>query len=55
MKQIIILSPLIGIICCLVGITISFLIDLPTGASIAIVSSSLFGLSVLLSPKRRRG
>jgi ABC-type Mn2+/Zn2+ transport system permease subunit len=55
MKQIIVLSPLIGIVCCLVGITISFLVDLPTGASIAIVSSSLFGLSVLLSPKRRRG
>lgn len=55
MNHIIVLSPVIGVICCLVGIIVSFLIDLPTGASIAIVSSSLFALSVVVSPKRRRG
>jgi ABC-type Mn2+/Zn2+ transport system permease subunit len=55
MKRIIFFSPVIGVICCLVGIIISFLADLPTGASIAIVSSTIFAVSVVISPKRRRG
>lgn len=55
MKKIIFLSPVIGVLCCITGVVVSFLLDLPTGSSIAIVSSVVFGVSVLLSPKRRRG
>jgi len=55
MKKITIFSPIIGVFCCFLGILLSFYLDLPTGASIAITSSLFFGLSVLISPKRRRG
>ncbi|MEA1993889.1 MAG: iron chelate uptake ABC transporter family permease subunit [Euryarchaeota archaeon] len=55
MKTITIFSPIIGVLCCLLGIVLSFYLDMPTGASIAIVSSLIFGISVIISPKRRRG
>ena len=55
MKKIIFFSPVIGVLCCITGVVVSFSLDLPTGSSIAIVSSVVFGVSVLLSPKRRRG
>ncbi len=55
MRKIAIFSPVIGVFSCLTGIAVSFLLDLPVGSSIAIVSSVFFGLSVLVSPKRRRG
>lgn len=54
MKKITIFSPVIGVLSCILGVAVSFLLDLPTGSSIAIVSSGFFGLSVLISPKRRR-
>ncbi len=55
MKRISILAPVIGVICCITGIGVSFLLDLPIGSSIAVISSVFFGLSVLVSPKRRKG
>lgn len=55
MKKITIFSPIIGVLCCFLGILLSFFLDLPTGASIAITSSLIFGLSVMVSPKRKRG
>ncbi len=55
MKRITILAPLIGVICCVAGIGVSFVLDLPVGSSIAVISSLVFGLSVLVSPKRKRG
>ena len=55
MKKIILFSPLIGVISCLLGMLMSFTFDLPTGSSIAIVCSAIFGVSVLISPKRRKG
>ncbi|MBU7018678.1 MAG: metal ABC transporter permease [Theionarchaea archaeon] len=54
MKKITIFSPVIGVLSCILGVAVSFLLDLPTGSSIAIVSSGFFALSVLISPKRRR-
>ena len=54
-RKILIFSPLLGILFSLSGIIFSFLLDLPVGSSIAIVSSIGFGISVLLSPKRRKG
>lgn len=55
LKKITVFSPLIGVFCCLAGIGISFWLDLPTGSAIAVVSSVFFGVSVLMSPKRKRG
>jgi ABC-type Mn2+/Zn2+ transport system permease subunit len=54
-RKIIIFAPIFGVGSCLTGILISFLLDLPVGSSIAIVSSLLFGIAVIFSPKRRKG
>jgi len=54
-KKIILVSPLVGVGYCMLGILISLLFDLPVGSSIAIVSSICFGASVVFSPKRKRG
>jgi len=54
-KKIIIFSPIFGVASCLLGISISFSLDLPVGSSIAIVSSLSFGTAVIFSPKRRKG
>jgi ABC-type Mn2+/Zn2+ transport system permease subunit len=54
-KKILILSPLIGIISCLVGFWLSLISDFPIGASIVIISAIIFAIAIILSPKRRRG
>jgi len=54
-KKILIFSPIFGIIFSLGGIILSFILDLPVGSSIAIISSVGFGVSVILSPKRKKG
>jgi len=54
-KKIMIFSPIIGIVSCLIGFYISLLADFPIGASIVIVSASGFAISLLLSPKRKKG
>jgi ABC-type Mn2+/Zn2+ transport system permease subunit len=54
-KKIIFFSPIIGIVSCLVGFWLSLLSDFPIGASIVIVSAIIFALSILFSPKRKKG
>jgi ABC-type Mn2+/Zn2+ transport system permease subunit len=54
-KKILIFSPLIGIISCLVGFWLSLITDFPIGASIVIISAIIFAIAIILSPKRRRG
>jgi len=54
-KKILVFSPLFGILFSLGGMVLSFLLDFPVGSSIAIISSIGFGISVILSPKRRKG
>ena len=54
-KKILIFSPLFGIFFSLTGLLLSFFLDLPVGSSIAIVSSLGFGISVIISPKKRKG
>ncbi len=49
-----VLSALFGVLSCLVGLLVSWLTDAPAGAVIIITSSVVFGLCLLLSPKRRR-
>ena len=48
------LSALFGVLSCLVGLLVSWLTDAPAGAVIIITSSAVFGICLLLSPKRRR-
>jgi manganese/iron transport system permease protein len=54
LKTMYLLSALFGVLSCLVGLFISWLTDAPAGAVIIITSSAIFGLCLLLSPKRRR-
>lgn len=54
-KKIILFSPAIGIVSCLVGFWLSLVSDFPIGASIVIVSAVIFAFSVVVSPKRKKG
>lgn len=54
-RRIMLASPLIGGAVCLAGLFLSLIIDFPVGSSIVIVSSLLFAMAIILSPKRRRG
>lgn len=53
-KKILIFSPIIGIISCLVGFWLSFFSDFPIGASIVIISAILFAIAIVVSPKRKK-
>jgi len=54
-KKIIIFSPIIGIISCLLGFWLSLMTDFPVGASIVIISALIFAVAIIISPKRRKG
>lgn len=54
-KKITILSPVFGVAGCLLGMLMSLKFDFPIGASIVIVLTLFFAVSVILSPKRKRG
>ena len=54
-KKIMIFSPLFGVISCLIGFYFSWIYDFPIGASIVIISSLMFAVSILISPKRKKG
>lgn len=53
-KKIIIFSPILGIISCLIGFWLSMFTDFPMGASIVVVSAVLFAFAIIISPKRKR-
>ncbi len=53
-KKIIIFSPILGILSCLVGFWLSMFTDFPMGASIVVVSAILFAFAIIISPKRKR-
>jgi len=53
-KKIIIVSPIIGVLSCLVGYYLSLLSDFPIGASIVIISALFFAISIVISPKRKK-
>ncbi len=53
-KKIIIFSPLIGIVSCLLGFYLSLLADFPIGAAIVVVSATGFAVSLTVSPKRKK-
>ncbi len=54
-KKIMIFSPIFGVISCLIGFYFSFFYDFPIGASIVVVSSVMFAVAILVSPKRKKG
>jgi ABC-type Mn2+/Zn2+ transport system permease subunit len=54
MRKIIVASPLIGVATNLTGLGASLILDLPVGSCIVLVSTAVFAIAVLLSPKRRR-
>ncbi len=54
MRKIVFATPIIGAFSCLLGLYASFVLDFPVGSSIAIVSSLLFALAVIISPKRKK-
>ena len=55
LRKVMVISPLIGASTCLLGFLLSLLLNFPIGSSIIIVSSFTFCMSVIISPKRRRG
>jgi len=55
LKKVMFFSPVIGAATCLLGFLLSLSLNFPIGSSIIIVSSFVFGISVIFSPKRRRG
>lgn len=54
-KKILIFSPLIGIVSCLVGYYMSLITDFPIGAAIVIISAVFFAGAIIVSPKRSKG
>ncbi len=54
-KKIIVASPVIGIVSCLVGFWLSLMTDFPIGASIVIISAIFFAVAIAISPKRKKG
>lgn len=52
-KKIVISSPLIGVLSCLIGFLFSLHTDFPVGASIVIVSAALLVMAIMVSPKRK--
>jgi len=53
-KKVFLLAPLFGALSALLGFLLSLLADLPIGSSIAVMATSIFLVSIGLSPKRRR-
>ena len=54
MRKVVIASPLIGMSTTVSGLVVSLFFDLPVGSCIVIVSTIVFVIALLLSPKRRR-
>jgi len=53
-KKIMIFSPVIGVVSCLVGFYLSLFTDFPIGASIVIVSALFLAFAIVVSPKRKK-
>ena len=53
MKRMFFLSAGFGILSGLIGLIISYLFNIPSGATIVIVSSAIFGIATLVSPKKK--
>ena len=54
MRKVVVYSPLVGMATTVSGLFVSLFFDLPVGSCIVIVSTIVFAVALLLSPKRRR-
>jgi len=54
LKQMTLYSLGIGVVCAVCGVLLSAAWDIPTGPAIVLLATAVFGISVLLSPKRVR-
>ena len=54
MRKVVVASPLVGMATTVSGLFVSLFFDLPVGSCIVIVSTIVFAVALLLSPKRRR-
>jgi manganese/iron transport system permease protein len=53
LKRMLLIAVGFGVISCWAGLAASYLFDIPSGASIVITSSIIFGLATAFSPKRK--
>jgi manganese/iron transport system permease protein len=53
LKKMLLIAVAFGVISCWAGLAVSYLLDIPSGASIVITSSIIFGLATAFSPKRK--
>jgi manganese/iron transport system permease protein len=53
LKRMLIIAVAFGVISCWAGLAASYFLDVPSGASIVITSSIIFGLATAFSPKRK--
>jgi manganese/iron transport system permease protein len=53
MKRMFILSAAFGVLSCWIGLLFSYLLNIPSGATIVITSSIIFGAAAIFSPKKR--
>jgi manganese/iron transport system permease protein len=53
LKKMLLIAAAFGIVSCWAGLVASYFFDIPSGASIVITSSIIFGLATAFSPKRK--
>jgi manganese/iron transport system permease protein len=53
LKKMLLIAAAFGVISCWAGLVASYFFDIPSGASIVITSSIIFGLATAFSPKRK--
>lgn len=53
LKWLFLLAALFGVISCWGGLIASYFLDIPSGASIVVISAIIFGLAIAFSPKRK--
>lgn len=53
LKRIFLMAGLLGVASCWLGLVVSYWLDIPSGAVIVIISTLVFGLATLFSPKKR--
>jgi manganese/iron transport system permease protein len=52
LKAFFLISALAGIAACVSGLMISYILDVPSGASVVIMATAIFSISYIFSPKR---
>ena len=53
LKRMLVIAVAFGVVSCWVGLAVSYLLDIPSGAAIVITSAIIFGLATAFSPKRK--